>query len=414
MGLTRARVTVFAQILQSGSSLVVSILLMPILGTNGYGILVLGISLQLLVVGSLDSAILTPLSVRDSHENSSEGGEYYSKFIPLILVVVCCAVISGWLLMVFATPFLNINLENTITLTLAISAGAFSLCIRESVRQTLILKRQLTRIVSMEILVNALMVASTLFVFVLMTDGISAPSAFLIIAAVNLTYLMYFPSVWPRHSSRLSISFKNVKAIFSGGGYSFASAQITWAQSQTYIYFVSALLSAAVLGLVAAARLAFAPLQTIYSGLARGLLPDLSTEFANGRIRAFKRTIVRAFAGIFALSIGWTWAIIAVSPELARFPRFAEFVPEFSLLIAWGAVFTISGARTVVSLGIKACGRFDLLLKQGLVGAILAVAAIPVLIAQNGSTGALWGLFIAECGAALLGSYSLRHCIKQD
>lgn len=407
----RAHVSLAIQILQSVTSMSVSFILMPALGPDGFGALMLALAIQLFLLGIVDSGMLTPLNVKSAHKDANDKVNYFHLHLPHALTASAVLAFTGYAIAQLLAWTLNFGEGNVQLLIAAMAFGSFSLCAREYLRHTLLVDRRFKRLFVLEFTVSLAMVLAIALLSRAFPGSITAGNAVLAIALVNGLYLIATAFAWPANDKNVDASTGFLRLLRQGTK-SLASAKITWLQSQTYVYFVNAMVSAAALGLVSAARMLFSPLQTIFAGLSRGLLPDMASHFANGRIIELRRILRKCYLWSITLGLAWTGGGVALFPHLFHLFAASEFTPDSVMTASWGAVFLASGLRSIGTLGLKAAGRFDLLVTQGILGAAIAITAVPALIFQYGAIGALWGLLAAESLAFAFSAQLLKAVLR--
>lgn len=385
---------------------------MPILGLQGFGIFMIGLSAQLLILGIIDSALLTPLCVKASQNNHKDEKGYIARHIPLLLSIsIGLSILSSAIILIYKDKF-GLQIDNGDNLIFGIALGSFALCVRETVRQSLLIDQRLNLMLTIEIVISLAILTTIYFLPRLFNFSITAGIIFILLACINLLYIIIIIYLYPKNIL-INKNIINYQYLIKQGTPSLISAQITWLQSQSYMYFIGAMVSAAALGIISAGRMLFAPLQTIFTGIARGLLPDLANQYAKGDKLGFSKIIIKGYLWFTLLSASWTIAGIIIFPPLFSALAIESFTPDNALTISWGFVFGATGLRAIGSLGLKACGRFDMLMRQGTIGALASVITIPLLISFFGSIGALWGLFIGETFALMFASMSLSKQLKQ-
>lgn len=410
MGVGRAKVSLIVQIVQSGTAMLVAFMLMPTLGAAGFGVFSLSIATQSLLLGIIDSAVLTPLIVMASSSSGSSPLSYMSERLASVLTLCAILAVAVFLILLGGGSLLlndGNNLPATVAINAAMAIGAFSLCSREALRATLLISNRLTALVLTEFGTSCALLASFAFLTYEPTVSISSAQALLLIALLNgVTVIIGIIVVRPSFAADLK--FRSLYGIWRQGAQSLVAAMITWVQSQSYLYFVGWLVSLAVAGYLAASRMAFAPLQTVFSGIARGVMPDLATDAANRDWPSFRTTIRKCYIGFGTLAVAWAVLATMIFPWIFRLFGAADLVPSDEAMAAWGAVFFMTALRSTGTLGLKAASRFDLLIKQGVVGATVSIVAVPAGVLFYGPMAALWTLAIAETAAFAYSVLSIK------
>ncbi len=410
MGLGRAKTSLIVQIVQSGSAMLVAFMLMPTLGAAGFGVFALSIATQSLLLGIIDSAVLTPLIVMASSSTGGSPLSYMSERLACVLTL--CAISAVALLLIsLGACSLSLNDGNNLLAPVAINAataiGAFSLCSREALRATLLVSNRLLALVLTEFGTSCALLVSFALLTHEPTGSISSAQALILIALLN-GVTVAIGIIFVRPSFAACLEFRSLYGISKQGAQSLVAAMITWVQSQSYLYFAGWLVSLAVAGYLAASRMAFAPLQTIFSGVARGVMPDLAKAAANQDWPSFRATIRKCYIGFGMVAVAWTLLGAMIFPWIFRLFGAADLVPSDEAIAAWGLVFLMTALRSTGALGLKAASRFDLLIKQGVAGATVSVVAVPAGVLFYGPMAALWALAAAETAAFVYSALSIK------
>lgn len=399
--LSRQKTSLIIQVMQSGVSLLLALAIMPILGTTGFGFFSISLSVQLFVLGAVDAGLLTPLIVKSgSYQNEVSVAYFRRRIVCVFLFAVILSIISILIFPLIAT-FNNQLPANIIFLAGATAFAAFVLVLRELARAFFLFSGRFRFLLILEFAVSLVTLLGVGLISLAWKHAAEVEHIVMIIGAVNALYALIALSVMPMKIMRFKNAAKRLLTQLNEGYVSLAAAKVTWLQSQSYTYFLAAMASISAVGVLSATRLLYSPLQTVFAGISRGILPDLVQQISRRNFGDFSKSVRKSYLYFGLLVSIWTLAGLVLFPQLFRFIGASDFNPEMDILIGWGCVFLLTGFRSISSVAIKALGRFDLLLKQGIVGAVIAVIAIPILISSHGFIGALIALSIAE-GIAFL------------
>jgi O-antigen/teichoic acid export membrane protein len=183
------------------------------------------------------------------------------------------------------------------------------------------------------------------------------------------------------------------------GKWSLAAGQITWLQSQSYIYLIVAFLGLHALATVAAARLLFAPLTTGVAAWTKIMLPRLSAG-TTGRSMV-RQLSVWSLLLIAVLGV-WSAALVLGSGWIDERVFEGKYHDVQGVLICWAVVMCATFLRSVWQTGLRACNRFDSVFRISSVGAILSLVVISLGAQHFRVYGALLGLGLAELATSLL------------
>lgn len=404
------RVTLAVQLLQSGTAFVVAAVLISALGSAQFGIFVLGQAAVLFVQGVAESAFIVPATVRLARHDAEGADRLMQRILPTMAGLLLIAMASVAAVMPFVMPAFGVPRDEAGAATWAIGAAAGLVVARELCRLRLVVTRRFATLLRIEFASNGLMLGVLLAWLYAGTPGAHRP--FMALLLTSLAGVM--PALLLLRGWRAKPGIRRHwvgKALVRRGGWSFVGSQLTWLQSQSYAYFVAALVSPAALGAVAAVRLLFAPLQTLITGWSRGLLIDLSAQ-AHERIGNLTRTLRRATLRIVLLNAGWVAVVVVMEPWLQRWLKGKGYDFDLWLIVAWSMVFLANGLRTLVTQALRAMQCYRELTLQGAVGAALSVVLIPTGIFAMGGVGALAGLAVVEASAGLLGVRSVVRAVR--
>lgn len=403
MRIGRIQASLLVQIIQSATAFIIALSLIPPLGPSEYGVFALGVSLQMFALSIVDSLLTVPITVAAGRYGTRVAGKYVSVHLPAVLAFSVMASLAIMTLVLAGSSALDVPERQRLGFALVVGAGTLTVSLRESVRMLLLVERRLPSMIAVDVLASAV---SLLTLYVLLVPArlhLNGSTALLTLAAPVIVYCLSLV-VLPIHPMKLR-RIGLVPHLVRSGARSLGASMLSWLQSQSYIYFVATLLGAAALGSLSAVRVVFAPLQTLFTGVAKGILPGLARRIATGENLGFQRILTRSYQLSGLLVLVWTLlAAFAAEPVFTAMGAL-HFQFDLVMVVSWGGVFLITALRSVSSVGLRSMARFDDLVWQGLVGALVAMVSIPSLILQAGSVGALWGLSLAELAAWL---YSLR------
>jgi len=199
------------------------------------------------------------------------------------------------------------------------------------------------------------------------------------------------------------------------GRWSLASSQITWLQSQGYIYLVSALLGLEALAKVSAVRLLFAPLATLLAAWTKSALPRLSQCAAAGQGPEIRALLERASMLLLGTVVLWACAVVALSGWVAQRLFAGKYADVPVLSLCWGVAFAASFLRGIWQTGLRAFGGFAVASRIAAVAFLVSASATCLGALVFRERGAMLGLAVAELTAGvLLARTVLGHCQEQS
>lgn len=382
--------------MQSGVSLLLALAIMPILGATGFGFFSISLSVQLFVLGAVDAGLLTPLIIKSGSYSKEVSVAYFSRRIVCVFVFAMILAIISSLVFPLIAAFNNQLPANIARLAGVTAFAAFALVLREVVRAFFLFSGRFRVLLILEFAVLLVTLLGVGLISLAWQHSAEVEHVVMIIGVVNALYALIAITVMPMKIMRFKNAVKRLIAQLHEGYVSLAAAKVTWLQSQSYTYFLAAMASINAVGVLSATRLLYSPLQTVFSGISRGMLPDLVQQISQRNFGDFSKSVQKSYLYFGLLVCAWTIAGLVLFPPLFKLIGASDFNAEMDILIGWGCVFLLTGFRSISAVAIKALGRFDLLLKQGIVGAVITIIAIPMLISSYGSIGVLIALSIAE------------------
>ncbi len=194
------------------------------------------------------------------------------------------------------------------------------------------------------------------------------------------------------------------------GHWSFAASQITWVQSQGYIYICTAMLGLEALAALAASRLLIAPILPGINAWVRFFQPRLAETFGRQEATHGIRLLWISTGLLVTGCVAWGTTMTAAGDFLARTVLAEKFSTVHVLLALWTLAFACQAFRTVWWTALRAFGDFVLVTRVSVAGAVVSALMVPVGIRAFGEAGALLGLAASE---ALMGFVACRKVLRQ-
>lgn len=377
-----------------------SLAAIPILAVEEYGFFALVLSLQLFVLGAIDALLLTPGVVKYSKKYVDDEFKATLPLVFSVSLVIGSAAAGCALLFVDEIP----GVESYFVPVVVIVSG-LSVVLKEWVKSYFLLNKRSWSIVMFETFsTGGLLLGVLLMTYLIKLNHVSGVD-YVYVLVVPVVFHA-FTAMYLMHSSYSVFSISTAVSDIRIGLTSLYAAKVGWLQSQSYIYFVTGMLSVGVLGALAASRMVFAPLQSILTGLNKGLLPAFAFQVNHGDFRSLLRKVnlIVLFYSFSTFAFGLLcWLLVTYF--------FHEYLDSYNIsdsyLFLWCFVFMLAGARSLVVTAIRAHGRFDVLLRNSIAGAVLAFSLVPIFIYFLGGAGALVALVLVELLALILAYKSL-------
>lgn len=401
-----SRATLSAQIAQSAAGFTCTAIVLASSTPQQFGAFVLAQGCALLILGIVDSAMLVPLLVRGSQPESADGLSAVRRFDATVAMASLAAAALVGVVFHLLLPWMAPDLPNAGHLALAATLWGLGLVARDWLRQRQLLLRRFGSLIRSDVAAGLFSVGAVWVVAAHAGPAHDDPSSLVAANAVVGVLAVWLLAMAP--GLKLAPGAPAWRALFRAGGWSFAASQITWVQSQTYVFLVSSFLGTAAAGTVAAARLVFMPIQVVVAGLSRGWLAQLAAHHGADSGAAARRFVKLVLPRLGVAVLGWT--VVAIAGMTFFRPELAGKGYDFghALVLAWGLAMLCSCARTVVTQVHRARGRFRFLAFQGAVGAALSVSAVSLGAVQAGMAGAITGLALAEATVLSWAMWALR------
>lgn len=392
------------QILLSGTTLVIGLLIARSLAAEQYAVYVLIMSVVMYLVGMQEALVSVPATVRVGRYPNALNGCYFRItagvwfiWVGAISLVFCVIAITYAL---FA-PSLS---DQTIVIS---GAMAIAWCAYDLSRSVLIFYESRLRLVVTDIAYSTITLVG-LGGFVLF-NHLTLEIALLVVTIGTFVGLLGggFKPKFPTKSSRL---WRTTKLVLSRGKHSLVSAQIGWVQSQSYLWLTSAVLSLEALAKIAAARLIVAPFFTLLTAWVKFALPDFArckdVESISRKVRVASLGIVILLTlfGAFAFYFSRWIETVVFDSKITQF---------HFLILAWVVVASFTTIRTTIVTALRALGHHKALTGVFSIGAVLSIPMCVLGMIFFEENGALLGIMLAEIMMAMIG-YRLFYSIKRS
>lgn len=194
---------------------------------------------------------------------------------------------------------------------------------------------------------------------------------------------------------RLSMTARHAVCQIKRGLWPAASGAIALGRTQAHTISAAALLGPIGVAQINAARLMFAPIQTIQPALVRVAMPRLVRSLQK-QPAYFESQAKSLIYGLAVISAIFGASVLAVGPYLYHFVVSDKYEYDKFIFLAWSLVFLLTAIRSGFELRLQALKRFVDLTKIGLITTVVALVTVFLLTAHVGAAGALLGVAIGE------------------
>jgi O-antigen/teichoic acid export membrane protein len=401
--LARFSIPIIAQACLSVSNLLIGVLLVRYAPAQEYGLYVLGFSCMLVLLGIQDSLVSIPVTVRSSGFTPNAKARFLEWNRRALHSVFLLIATAGILLVpLFAAHPAFVGDPRFVMI---IGLAGWSWNAWDFQRAVAFAKGRSHTLVKID---GVYLCAIAAAIGVLWAAG--ALTAFNVLAAMGLAAAI---SAYTSTGFAKALEFRwsRVTQVFKcwwrRGRWSFIAAQITWVQSQAYIYLVSAMVGLEALASVASARLLFAPMATVLAAWAKTALPHIA-QFAHQRdTRSVLRVLLRASLGLLAANVLWATLIVLFHGFIVAHVFGGKYVETAALIPLWAFAFCTSSLEIVWLTGLRAIGEFRKLSHVGVAGAIVTMAGTLAGIKTFGASGAVIAFAVSELVMAAIAAILL-------
>jgi O-antigen/teichoic acid export membrane protein len=392
-----------SQVLLSGASFAVALLLIRLTSDLQYGYFILVVGAIMLAV-SLQNSFIAPVMINRMTRLSPRecgdltGGIYREQWrvIAAAAGLALAATLTLWLLGTIDGPHA--------LLTVAAVVGATMALRREFFRMVLLAYRRAHDVLRGDVVYIALLVPG-----VLLATSSRQPAA---AAALALALAALVASLLLSRTLRRAEAWNTrgapgiLREIAPLGRWSTAGAAIHWSFNQGYTFLVAATLDVSAVAAVAATRLLAMPVNLLTTGIGSLMLPlvarwlhDSGASVVLRRLFWFALVIATAATCYFVvlwILRDWVFAVV-----LGK-----QFAQGDTLLLLWSAVFVLMAVNQQLLWLLVARQRFHRLTSLGAVSAVVGLSCSYWGMLHFGGAGAPLGILVGEtvscAGLALL------------
>jgi O-antigen/teichoic acid export membrane protein len=202
------------------------------------------------------------------------------------------------------------------------------------------------------------------------------------------------------------------RRIVHDAGWALIGVLTTHLHARSYVYVIVNMVGLAGLAAVNVVGLLFRPVRIMATSWGRAALPELATHLAAGRIAAFDRAIVRAFAAACVGSGGWFLALWLGWHLIERHFLAGNYPDAWSLMWPAAIAAALDAMSYTVSIGLRATREFKFLAYVTMLTAPVTIGATVGAVLWQGYTWTMYGVaFGSLVGLAIEGGrlYSVRR-----
>ncbi|WP_415716042.1 MATE family efflux transporter [Roseibium sp.] len=389
--------SVFDQLLVSGSMFLLNLLLISMSGMESYGHFVLVFSLSLIAFGAQNAIVLMPLNVLLPGERENR-----KPLTIRMLATLDLAVLSAMCLLVGGLAFaFGVPRELCLAAVLLVLTNGM----RELQRSLFLTRQQPFHLLRLD---GAAVIAGTLALIIGLQLTEPPLAGLLAIAAGNLVSVILYAQPVYRSPRRLGQMMRLYAPYWAKSRWALGGAALTEAHLRLYVFIVELAKGSAALGLLQTGRVLVNPVSLIAFGWARASRPLIAQKIADGDHSGAKKVVYVGTAllltigvlYIAALNLGWPY--LAVVMELDGAGALHELIAAWSL-------FAIAGVPSIcLSVYLQATHRYRALTIAMAYSVALSSAFLLLLFTDFGLSWAIWALIAGEVVLFVAISMGLR------
>jgi O-antigen/teichoic acid export membrane protein len=384
------------QAMLSALNFIISIILIKTVSKDEFGYYSIAFAIVQLLLSMHNSIVNTPLAVllvekKDEIRQIYPASLCYGQFI-FILPLACLGIIVAGLLSSwgFATKITSI--------VAAISFLIIGLSFREFLRAYYYAEETPLRVLKLDVFYILLFMS--LIVFSHLYYKISIAAVFIMNGFSALLISLFFvrDRGWRFNRQHIKESYREN---WKFGKWALLGVIVTHMQNYSYIYLLGALLSAAEVAEVSAARLLMTPLLLAKIGWGKIVIPHGSRLRDDNQItRFFKEQTIACL--IFVLGIfAYVIVLISLSGILNRFLFTESYVNSFEYVPYWGGFMVFGFFALSASYGLQVMKKFSILFVLNVFTMLVTVICAYFFIQSFGIKGGFAALILGGALAAI-------------
>lgn len=410
--LSNSVISFIDQILLSGLNFAVGLLFIRYAPKEVYGLYSQLFAAGLVATTVLDALINNPLTTlaprRSEQERRALVAQLLKYQIALGLAMAVVFGVMGGLL----TGASRIS-ETPLGIGLAFAAFVLTTGLREYLRNQFFLEGKANRVLQLDG-IYALLVAAGLTVLLWRHDLLVET----VLACIALANILVFFAVLGR--TRLhqppagGIDLAGaVRETWGHGRWALPGAVVAWLGNYSYLYVVSALIGAAAVADLSAARLLLMPISLSVVAWSRVSRPLVSHWLEEGNRTAIRRLTRQSVLGLSTVTLIYVVLLFLFLPILEQYllgPKYQGIDPLIGL---WGVYFAINATRNIASSWLQCAGEYRFMFKYAVVFLPIVLTATLLGASQLGTAGAILALILGELiDLVVLGHRAYRRVLR--
>ncbi len=396
--LYKAGIASIDQILLSGISFLISIVLIQAVSSPEFGLYSVFCPFILFMLSIQAAVITTPLAVllitkRGDEKRKYAGALFFGQYL-LIFPLAFIGIIGGVI-----TCYFNLFESSASAIIVAISLASIGILCREFLRAYFFAYES----------PNIVLIIDGLYFVLITTLGFLAYTFIQLDVAV-VFFLMglssFLTGIFFINRNKWNISRSDIKSSYSEnwkyGKWSLLGVTVTHIQAYSYLYLLGIMVSSVAVADVSAARLLLMPLILATAGWKKVILPHGSKLRENNRLpRLFKEQVIISVAFV-VITISFVFVLIFLEPVLLKIILSNKYTNSFDYIFYWGAIFSMVFISLNANLELQVLKNFKVISKVNSFTMVVTVLLAYFLIYSNGIKGGLIALFIGQTISAII------------
>ncbi|MBC3934133.1 hypothetical protein H8K47_02050 [Undibacterium sp. CY7W] len=187
------------------------------------------------------------------------------------------------------------------------------------------------------------------------------------------------------------------ETIRSHGRWAVAGALVGWLSNYSYVYLSGAMLGAAAIADLNAARLLLMPIPLAVAAWIRVARPVAGRLMQEHNWTGLRKLTLMSVLGIEAVVLCFVGVLLLAMPWLqTHFIDKNKYAGLDLLIMLWGAYFAVNAVRTIGTSWLMSGGAFRSMFKLGVVTLVLVIAITTLTMPYLASAGAIVALICVE------------------
>lgn len=384
------------QAMLSALNFIVSIILIKTVSKVEFGYYSIAFAVVQLLLSIHNSIVNTPLAVllvekKGETRKIYPASLYYGQFI-VILPAACLGIAAAGFISIF-------GIETTVTpIIAAISFLVIGLSAREFLRAYYYAEETSLRVLKLDVYYVFLYMSLIFFVYFFVKVSIGIVFIMNGFSALVVSLFFVRQSKWQFNGEFIKESYREN---WKFGKWAFLGVVVTHMQNYSYIYLLGALLSAAEVAEVSAARLLMTPVLLAKIGWGKIVVPHGSKlRDRKQTARFFKEQTFACFIFVFAI-IAYIIILTSFSGVLNRFFFTESYADSFEYIPYWGGFMVIGFFALSASYGLQVLKKFSALFVLNVFTMLVTVICSYFFIQSFGITGGFAALILGAALAAI-------------